>query len=686
MAVPVVPQGGPEDPVLRPPWRSVPLALLRPLNHEATQMRRPSPLFALSPFLLALLACPSPSPDPAPIVPALELRGADHLSLQAGSTASIDLVLGRNATATDPVTLSAEGLPDGVTAGFTPETLAGAVQRSTVHLQASHAAPSGTFVVTFRAKGSDTLSATKVVSLEVLASDPEPLPPELTLHGPDAAIVHPGSATALTFTLERNETAVGEVTFSLTGLPEGLAAHFEPASLTGDASETTLHLEAEREAAVETVSLTLHATGPDALVVTHALSLDIQTLTVTGRVQSQILGLPPEPLQVRLGAEEVLTDEEGTFTFHDVRLPYDLVVIGPNVTEHFLGLTSTEPRIIGIHLQPRELPTVATTLHGSVSPAPVAGETIIVCVESTPQAWATACAPATVNEETSSFEVGVELIDTTSAEVRVVARRFLTVDGELVGFTGEALAEVSIREGAAPALELILVPSASTPVDVGLGEALIGVSLTSFGDQLALQQSHDPLSTVHVPENGSAYVVAMSASATWDGHGMTMRPVTGPLDAPIEIPAPLSQLSPAEGEPLTADTTYITEAPQRGVATHVFEGVSDGNWRSYVVHTTRDRVNLSEIDAGIDPTHIQIWGIFHEPTSANVDALVETGDTALKRYLAIVVGAPVPVTDLEQALSVNQGRSFNQPVRVRMGPASVSDASTRSLLGLPFVD
>lgn len=120
------------------------------------------------------------------------------------------------------------------------------------------------------------------------------------------------------------------------------------------------------------------------------------------------------------------------------------------------------------------------------------------------------------------------------------------------------------------------------------------------------------------------------------------------------------------------------------MAAHVFELSTPEGARSYVVHTTRDRVNLSEIEADIDPAHIQIWDVFHEHTSSSVDALVETGDSALKRYLAIAAGVPLPVTDLEQSLSVNQGRMFNQTVRLRLGPASAGDASTRALLDLPF--
>src|SRR5690606_20320591 len=191
----------------------------------------------------------------------------------------------------------------------------------------------------------------------------------------------------LDFVLQRNETATGEVSFDVTGLPEGVSATFEPAVLSGTSVATTLHLQALRDVERGGFLVTVQATGPESLLAERQFALDIRGLTVEGRVQSSIPGLPPAPMQVRVGTQTTLSAPDGTFTVQDVAIPYDLELDTPEIRQRFLGLTTPAPNVSALTVPPAGLDAAKNaTIEGTVSPAPVAGERITVCASGPPAA------------------------------------------------------------------------------------------------------------------------------------------------------------------------------------------------------------------------------------------------------------------------------------------------------------
>ncbi len=107
---------------------------------------------------------PPPGVGPAPAIGVGVLGAA---SLPRGSTAELTVTVARLAGFTGAITLSAEGLPAGVTAAFAPATVPGSSTTSTLALTASASATVGTVVATVRAKATGVTDATSQVVIGV---------------------------------------------------------------------------------------------------------------------------------------------------------------------------------------------------------------------------------------------------------------------------------------------------------------------------------------------------------------------------------------------------------------------------------------------------------------------------------------------------------------------------------------
>jgi alpha-tubulin suppressor-like RCC1 family protein len=84
-----------------------------------------------------------------------------------GAAGSLGLTLTRSESFTGEVTLTAEGIPAGVTATITPPTLAPTATTASVSIVAVAAAATGTFTATFRARNQSVSDATATVAVTV---------------------------------------------------------------------------------------------------------------------------------------------------------------------------------------------------------------------------------------------------------------------------------------------------------------------------------------------------------------------------------------------------------------------------------------------------------------------------------------------------------------------------------------
>jgi hypothetical protein len=169
---------------------------------------------------------------PPPSNPDFSLSASpSSVSVTQGSSASTTITVNPSGGFTGSVTLSASGLPSGVTASFgtNPTT-----STSSVTFTASATAATGTSTVTITGT-SGSLTHTTTISLTVNAQ----VVGDFTISAtPASATVTAGGGTSYTATVTGTGGFTGSVGLSVSGLPSGASASFNPTSVSGSGSST----------------------------------------------------------------------------------------------------------------------------------------------------------------------------------------------------------------------------------------------------------------------------------------------------------------------------------------------------------------------------------------------------------------------------------------------------------------
>ena len=175
------------------------------------------------------------------------------VALTPGASTSTTIGINDQGTFNGKVTLSVTGLPTGVTASFTPNpATANSVLKLTVPSSVSDADLLQLYDVVI-AGSSGTLSAASHVNMSYNA----PCFQWVSLRGPGFAVV-PGSSGSTAIAVEGFHGFNGSLTFSASGLPNGVTASFSPNPTTGI---TMLTLTASSYAAVASDTITITATS-----------------------------------------------------------------------------------------------------------------------------------------------------------------------------------------------------------------------------------------------------------------------------------------------------------------------------------------------------------------------------------------------------------------------------------------
>jgi hypothetical protein len=134
---------------------------------------------------------------------------------------------------TGDVVLTAEGLPTGVTATFTPATLGSGATSSSLSLAVSGtAAVAGPATITIRARGTGVTDATATVALTITASVGGAVTITAT---PATASITAGQQASTVVRIARAGGFTGGVNFTATGAPTGMTTTFSSANpFTGD--------------------------------------------------------------------------------------------------------------------------------------------------------------------------------------------------------------------------------------------------------------------------------------------------------------------------------------------------------------------------------------------------------------------------------------------------------------------
>jgi hypothetical protein len=177
-------------------------------------------------------------------------------SVAVGSATSYTATVAPLNGFTDAVSLSATGLPAGVTATFSPASITGGSGTSTMNVSVGASTVAGSYTLTI--KGTDgALQHSAAVTLVVTTSPP----PDFGLAAtPASRTVAAGAATTFTATVTPSNGFTDAVAMSVTGLPAGTTATFSPASITGGSGSSTMNVSVGSSTAAGTYTLTIKGT------------------------------------------------------------------------------------------------------------------------------------------------------------------------------------------------------------------------------------------------------------------------------------------------------------------------------------------------------------------------------------------------------------------------------------------
>jgi uncharacterized membrane protein len=232
----------------------------------------------------------------------------------AAAPSSLSITQGSNGTSTIAITslngfnaattLSATGLPSGVTAAFSANPVtppANGSANSTLTLTASSSATTGTATVTITGvSGSTTHSTTIALTVNAAAT------PNFTVSAsPTSVTVTQGGNGTSTITVASQNSFSSATTLSASGLPSGVTAAFSTNPVTPPANgsaTSTLTLTASATATVGTATITVTGTS-GSLVHTATISLTVQSSTGTQTAAYSSTLKAPECVNVASGCD-----------------------------------------------------------------------------------------------------------------------------------------------------------------------------------------------------------------------------------------------------------------------------------------------------------------------------------------------------------------------------------------------
>ncbi len=193
----------------------------------------------------------------AVVIPSLTLTlSATSATVTGGNSASFNITTAGSNGFKSSVTLSATGLPAGVTAIFSPSSIAApGGGTSTLTLRTTSAASGGNYAVTIKAAGGG-LTKTQTAVLTIIK-------PSFTLTFSGTSIVLPrGGSIPLTVSTVGDNGFSSTISLAATGLAKNVTATFVPSSIAAPGSGTsTLAVKAASNASVATFTMTVSASG-----------------------------------------------------------------------------------------------------------------------------------------------------------------------------------------------------------------------------------------------------------------------------------------------------------------------------------------------------------------------------------------------------------------------------------------
>ena len=190
------------------------------------------------------------------------------LSLAAGATATSNLAVTRVGGLTGDVALTATGAPAGLTVAFAPATVTGTNTTSGITVTAAANTAPGTYNIVVRGAGANNVAGTSTLAVTVTAAQ------SITAAATNVTVA-PGATGTSNVTLTRAGGFEGAVGLTVTGLPAGVTATFNPASVTGTGTTSALSLAVGAGVAPGTYTGTITAAGTGVTSATGTFTLTV---------------------------------------------------------------------------------------------------------------------------------------------------------------------------------------------------------------------------------------------------------------------------------------------------------------------------------------------------------------------------------------------------------------------------
>lgn len=198
---------------------------------------------------------------------------ATTLSVQQGANGTVNLTLSRGGGFTGAVTVAVTGAPTGVTATPAPSSIASGSTSSVITVAAGATTAPGTYNLVVHATGAGVTEKTATIALTVTAAPASNFTIALD---PTTRSIAQGANGTITVNITRTNFT-GAVNLTAEGLPTGVTAAFNPASVTTNSSTLTLTAAANAAVGTSTVTVRAAATGQPEKTATFELTITAPT-------------------------------------------------------------------------------------------------------------------------------------------------------------------------------------------------------------------------------------------------------------------------------------------------------------------------------------------------------------------------------------------------------------------------
>ena len=283
------------------------------------------------------------TPAPA-VVPSLT---PSSLVVRRGESGTATITVARNGGFIGGVELTAEGVPDGVTASFAPATIPDGATMSTITLAVGSSTATGSFPLTVRVRAQGLADQIIVLLLTVQVEAGYTL-----AILPSGGAVQPGGSMTLAVSILRTGGFSAPVTVALEGAPSGVAGTF---SINPVTSGTALTISVAAGSTPGTYPLVVKGSASGVSDRLATFTLEVTPVALAGNVSFQFCSVP-SPTWVAYQNDEgpwtrVAAGANSTFSF-SIASRGAVAIVTPRGTGYRLDVlygTAAELAAIGPH-------------------------------------------------------------------------------------------------------------------------------------------------------------------------------------------------------------------------------------------------------------------------------------------------------------------------------------------------